>query len=124
MDQRAVCVQLTPGQVAFVVRSVQAGVGQATLAGQLSEQALRQAIPSISVWEAYERAVPEARASLALLRGLRLLARLAGGQPASLHDLASDLDLSPDAAGRYIRTLLVTGMVERDAGTGMYRLVR
>jgi hypothetical protein len=122
VDQPHIYVRLTPEQVASVVQSAQAGEDAAGLAGQLSELAF--ATPSVSVWEAYERAVPGSRASLVFLGGLRLLARLAGGQPASLDDLASDVGLSPAAADSCIQTLVIAGMVERDAATGMYRLVR
>ncbi len=118
-------VQLTSEQVASVIQSYQAGKDAASLAAQLSERALCQAIPPISAWEAYERAAPASRQySLVLLRGLRLLAQLAGGQPASLNDLASDLNLSPGAASAYIQTLTITGMVEQDPYTHTYRLAR
>lgn len=85
---------------------------------------LRQTIPPISAWEEYERVASDVDCSLALLRGLRLLAELAGGRAATVEDLADNLKLSPSAANAYIQTLLLTGIVEKDADTQLYRLAR
>ncbi|HXB64889.1 MAG TPA: helix-turn-helix domain-containing protein [Solirubrobacteraceae bacterium] len=124
MAGRPVYVRLTGEQVASVVQAAQAGEKAVDLAAQSSETAFRQAIPPVSVWEQYERAAPEAHGSLALMRGLRLLALLAGGTPVGVVDLAADLKLSVTWASSYLQTLVIVGMVEHDSDTGMYRLAR
>ncbi len=124
MDDRPVYIRLTPEQVGSVLQAVQASSEASVLAARVSELASRQALPPISAWEARDDASDQSQCSLALLRGLRLLSRLAGGQLASLGDLTSELGMSASVAGAYIQALVVTGMVKCDPGTDVYRLVK
>jgi DNA-binding IclR family transcriptional regulator len=64
----------------------------------------------------------ESRFSFSLVRGLLLLADLADGHRASLTDLAADLNLCESTARRYLRTLVMAGLVEQDPKTSLYRL--
>ncbi len=123
MSERSVYLRLTAEQVQSIVDPAQ-GDTMASLAALLSGRIARVGIPSVEVWE--ERAqgeTAEPRVSFALVRGLLLLAHLADGQPARLIDLAANLNLSEGAAGRYVRTLLMAGLVEQDPEAGLYRLV-
>jgi hypothetical protein len=119
-----VYVRLTPEQVAWVIQGARAGTELPSLGAQLSELALRQAIPPVPAWEECEHAAVQSQCSLALLRGLRLLACLAAGQPASLDDLAIDLSMSPSAVRAYIQALVIVGMVECEPDIDVYRLVK
>ncbi len=122
MSVRPVYLRLTAEQVESIVDPAQ-GDTMVSLAVLLSGRIACVGIPPVQVWE--ERAhgeAAESRVSFALVRGLLLLAHLADGQPARLLDLAADLNLSESAAGRYVRTLLMAGLVEQDPETHLYRL--
>jgi biotin operon repressor len=124
MSERPVCLRLTTEQVESVVLAMQGGRA-VSLEALLSGRAALEGIPPVEVWEERaERETIDSRYSFALARGLLLLAHLADGQPARLADLAADLKLSESAAGRYVQTLLLAGLVEQDPETDLYRLAR
>ena len=120
VDERPVYVLLTVERVAISAgaRAAQGG-SAASLAALLSKRADRERMPPIEVWEERARGeAVESRFSFSLVRGLLLLAHLANGQPASLTDLAANLNL----AHTYVRTLLMAGLVKQDPETCLYQL--
>jgi IclR helix-turn-helix domain len=122
VDERPVCVRLTAEQVELVIHAVQSGNG-ASLAALLAGRVSRYGIPPIAVWEEHAQgATIESRFSLALVRGLLLLAHLASGQPARLKDLAVELNLAPSTTRTYLRTLLIARLIEQDPDTRLYKL--
>ncbi len=119
MSKRSVYLRL---KVESIVDPAQ-GDTMAGLAVLLSGRIDRAGIPPIEVWEGRDRGeTVESRISFSLVRGLVLLAHLAGGEPASLRDLTAALNLSEDAAHRYVLTLLEAGLVVQDPESRMYRL--
>lgn len=118
VDERPVYVLLTVERVAMIMHAAQGG-SAASLAALLSKRADRERMPPIEVWEERARGeAVESRFSFSLVRGLLLLAHLANGQPASLTDLAANLNL----AHTYVRTLLMAGLVKQDPETCLYQL--
>lgn len=118
------CLRLTAQQVRRVVRDAQGG-SAASLAVLLSGKVSRKEIPPVSVWEERARGVPgTAQFSSSLVKGLLVLAHLASGEPESIKDLASELELSASTTHRYMHTLLILGLIERDPHTRKYQLAR
>ncbi len=123
MSEQPVYLRLTAEQVKSIVDPARADT-MVNLAALLSGRIARVGIPPIQVWEEHTQGkTAESRVSFALVRGLLLLADLADGQPASLADLAAKLKLSETAAGTFVRTLVMAGLVEQDPETHLYRLV-
>jgi hypothetical protein len=123
VSETAPHVRLTVEQVQAIVRAAQEGGADSVLMllpGLLS----RQALPPAAVWEQRMHGEGDLSFSLSLVRGLLLLARLVDGRPARLKDLAQELNISPSTTSRYLRTLVLVGLVEREPGTWGYRLVR
>lgn len=67
----------------------------------------------------------DGRLSQSLLTGLALLTLFpADGSYLTNADVAGELGLNPSTSHRYISTLVVAGLVERDPQTRRYRLAR
>ena len=81
-------------------------------------------LPAVDAWARRIREDSDAVMSLALARGLLLLARLAEGPAASLTELAGELDIPLTSTGKYLETLMAAGLVERDPDTLRHGLVR
>ncbi len=104
------------------MRNAQGG-GAASLALLLSGRISRREIPAIPVWEERSRvAANKSQVSSSLVKGLVLLAHLASGEPASIKDLADEVELSPSTTHRYMHTLLILGLIEQDPKGRKYRL--
>jgi DNA-binding transcriptional ArsR family regulator len=116
-------VQLTSEQVEAIVRAAQEGRSESVVM-LLPDPIFGRQLPPAAAWAQRIREDTEAHMSLALARGLLLLARLAEGQPALLTELASELGIPLTSTGKYLETLMAAGLVERDQATLRYRLVR
>jgi hypothetical protein len=113
---------LTQQQVVEVLREAHASEAikmPQLLAGLVA----REDIPPLSVWE--ERSRREAsmsQFSLSLVKGLLVLACLINGEPTGVREVATELGMGESTACRYLRTLLMLGLVEQDSGTRRYRV--
>ncbi len=119
--ERRVCVRLNAEQVALVMDPSQ-GYTLEKLIALLSGWIPREGIPQIEVWDELARGKLGERFSVELARGLLLLAHLADRQPVNVTDLSWKLHIEEGAANLYLQTLLMSGLVERDPDTQLYRL--
>jgi Fic family protein len=110
-----VSIQLTPGQVAHVLREASDANNLAIVLSGL--QGVREALarqPAL---------LKDPRDSRALVTGLFLLATLPpDGTYIRAAELAKSLDMSASSAHRYLNTLVHLGLVEQDPATRRYRL--
>jgi hypothetical protein len=89
------------------------------LSGLLS----RDEVPPFPYWERrYREDVSGGDFSLSALKGLLVLTQLLEGEPIGVKALAEQLQMKPTATHRYLKTLLVLGLVEQDPRTHKYRL--
>jgi DNA-binding transcriptional ArsR family regulator len=112
-----IAIELTPGQIDHVVLGATgAGSMSVLLSGKIDVQEifLRRA-----------ELMGDPSISRSLLRALMILAVLHPGESyMGVVEIASKLDLSPSTAHRYLTTLLIVGLVERNESTRKYRLAR
>jgi DNA-binding transcriptional ArsR family regulator len=110
---QAPSIDLTPAQVAKVIRAASDGGSMPALSRLDGLRARFDAVITL-------QRMP--RLSNSLLCGLLVLAALpAHGKYLSVTELASLLDMSPSTTHRYLQTLLAVGLVERDPHTRRYR---
>jgi biotin operon repressor len=114
----SVTIELTRSQIRSVF--VEGGVSESgdALAGRVGvDLATLRALIESSAGES------SPKLSYSLLRGLYVLAALPGdGEPIRLIDLARQLGWSEATVHRYLQTLLLAGLTERDARTREYSL--
>jgi DNA-binding transcriptional ArsR family regulator len=109
------CIELSAAQVDQVVRAAADGGSVSVLLSGLGD--VRAAFAA-----GLER-LEGGRLSHSLLSGLLMLASLpADGSYVSITEFARTLDMSPSTVHRYVSTLMVVGLVERDPRTRCYRL--
>jgi IclR helix-turn-helix domain len=112
---KPVLVELTPAQLDRVVRDVAGTGNMAALLSGLSDMRDTLQHPP---WQ-----LDDPRFSRSLLAGLLLLAAFpADGSYMGSAELARMLDMTVSTAHRYISTLVVVGLLERDPVTRKYRL--
>ena len=95
MSETPAHIRLTSEQVEAIVRAAREQGGGSVVV-LLPDPIVRGQLPSAVAWAQRIREDTESRLSLALARGLLLLARLAEGSPASLTELAGELDMLVD----------------------------
>ncbi len=111
---RKVAIELTPQQLADVLRQVAETNSVAAVISGLT-------LP-VSAGLALSRASSRASSSRSLLLGLVVLAALpATGEARRLKEVAKELELSPSTTHRYLNTLVSLGLVERDDDSRRYR---
>ena len=113
-SRQEISIELTPVQVAHVVRTVQETGGAIPYAPSESVAFIEMA----SAW------LEDPKMSRSLLTGLLLLCSLPpDGAFTTNSQLARKLGISPSTCHRYLRTLLEVGLVERDPHKRHYRRV-
>lgn len=122
MSDTPVQIQLTSAQVESIVRVAQEQ-GSGGVAMLLPELLLRRELPTRALWEQRMRELDENNFSLSLAHGLMLLGLLAGGRVASAEELAEELGSAAIIISRYLRTLALAGLVEREPDASRYRVV-
>ncbi len=115
-------IQLTSAQVESIVRVAQEQ-GSSGVAIPLPELLLRGQLPTRALWEQRMRELNETDFSLSLAHGLMLLELLAEGRVASAEELAEELGSAAIITNRYLRTLALAGLVEREPDASRYRVV-
>jgi hypothetical protein len=114
--QYAISMRLSPAQVESVLRqAAEEGPIVGALHGLRDHQELARA---------YLDAQDDPQLSSSLLIGLAVFAILPldGGSMRVL-DVSSSLELSTSTAHRYLKTLIIAGLLERDPGDRTYRRV-
>lgn len=120
--EHQICVRLTAQQVAQIVRDSH-GSGATNFVALLAGHIARHEIPPIHVWEQRGReAGGTSQVSSSLVKGLLVLAALSDGEPTSVTDLATALEMKPSTTHRYMNTLLTLGLLQQDPKTRLYRL--
>jgi len=118
MVRPAIDIVLTGGQVDQVVRAADGGGGTlAVLLGGLG------GLRGVFAGDALREAFDDPRLSRSLLLGLGLLAALPGdGSYVRLREVVQATGLNTSTAHRYLNTLVMAGLIERDPQTRRYRL--
>jgi hypothetical protein len=115
----SITIELTQSQIRSVVVEGGASDSGDDLVGRLGGSdaaALRDLIDSTA-------SEPQPKLSQSLIRGLYVLAILPeDGEPMGVLELSRHLGWSPGTVHRYLQTLLLTGLAQRDATTREYSL--
>jgi hypothetical protein len=108
------CIELSPAQVAQVVRAASEGGGISTLLSGIGDA---------RVLVTARAGLDDPRLSRSLLSGLLLLAAFpADGSYLRGSEAARMLGMSPSTTYRYLATLVAVGLLEQDSHTRQYRL--
>lgn len=114
--QDAISMKLSPAQVNSVLR--QAAEEKPIV------RALHGLVDRQELARAYLASQDDPQLSSSLLTGLAVLAILpVDGGAMGVSDVSSGLGVSMSTAHRYLNTLVVTGLLERDPSTRRYRRV-
>jgi hypothetical protein len=110
----SLAIEITPNQIDQVVRgATDTGSLSILLSGQIDSQEML-AIAS--------EPLGDPRISSSLLRGLLVFSVLpADGEPIGIVEVADRLNMSASTTHRYLTTLVLAGLVERDASSRKYR---
>jgi IclR-like helix-turn-helix domain-containing protein len=109
-------LELSPSQVDQVVRMAAGAGNLSVLLGGLGD--VRDDL--LARWR-----TEDGRLSQSLLTGLVLLTLFpADGSYLTNAEIARELSINPSTSHRYISTLVVAGLLERDPNTRRYRLAR
>jgi Fic family protein len=131
--RRSISVTLSPAQIDEVVRAAAPGgtMGFAALISVVLERLHRDGQQPgepltddrLTSAARYFPAFDDRRLSRSLLRGLAILTCFgADGEPLGIVDIATQLQLSPSTAYRYVLTLVEVGLLEQCPKTRKYRL--
>ena len=116
-EKPRISIELTDGQLDKLIREA-AGVGNMSV--------LLSGLQNISETVAREPTLfDDPRASRSLLTGLLMLAALpSDGTGIGVLDLSRSLNMSPSTAHRYLSTLVLVGLAEREPTTRRYKLAQ
>jgi DNA-binding MarR family transcriptional regulator len=110
-----VVIELSEGQVDGIVHAASEARDMSLLLSRI--KSARDAVA------ATPEHLHDSRLSGSLLVGLLILAAFPTNRNSMRNvDLARTLDISPSKTYRYVATLVAVGLVEREPGTGRYRL--
>jgi hypothetical protein len=116
-DPEPIAIELSSAQIAQVLRAATRASGESALASRLITR-LGVLTPPLSAME-------DSRLSKSLLSGLLLLVTLpSDGSYMGNAQLARLVGMSQSTTHRYLATLLICALVERDPSTRHYRLAR
>jgi hypothetical protein len=115
VDARPLRIELSPAQVAEVMRRVSGSGDISMVLTGFADVGL--------IWASNPEILDDTRLSRSLLAGIFVMAAMpADGSYVGCSQIARTLAMTSGSAQRYLTTLVAAGLVERDPATRKYRL--